>query len=64
MKYKITIIAENEHEADAIINSIKNKAKLDGIYDEIFRKHIKYETDYKYAYEIVWSALKDYLEEN
>lgn len=63
MKFTITVECEDDFEKDAILNCVKNKLLLDGIYDEVFRKVIKYEQDVTKveAFEMVWSELSKHL---
>jgi hypothetical protein len=66
MKYTITVETEDEFERIAIINAVKNKLLLDGIYDDVFRPIIKYSDDEKQveAFGIVWDKLSEYLDDN
>lgn len=63
MKQIIISLCEDDFDKDAVINAVKNKLKLEGIYDEVFRKHIKYESALRVEFELVWDQLKEYLEE-
>ena len=65
LKTEIKLYPETEQEANAIINAISNKDKLDNIYDEVFRPVIKYGQDEKKveAFEMVWKQLGEYLYE-
>lgn len=66
MKYTITVETEDEFERTAIINAVKNKLLIDGIYDDVFRPVIKYSDDEKQAeaFGIVWDKLSEYLDDN
>lgn len=63
MKYTITIETEEEFERRAICDAVKNKLLLEGIYDDVFRRVIKYSEDKKEvkAFEMVWEVLNQYL---
>jgi len=65
MKYEITVRTDDEFERDAIMQAVGNKLKLEGLYDEVFRRVIKYGQDEKEieAYEMVWKKVTEYLEE-
>lgn len=65
MKIKFEIEPEDEFEQKAIVDAVKNKLLIDGIYDEVFRPVIKYGEDEEKikAYRMVWDAVRDYLEE-
>jgi len=64
MKYRITVETEDEFERQAIINAVKNKVLIDGLYDEVFRPVIKYgdnEEEIEWFIK-VWEKVSDYLE--
>ena len=65
MEYTITVKCEDEFERIAIVNAVKNKRKLDEIYDEVFRPVIKYgdNEDLATSYVTVWEKLSEYLNE-
>jgi hypothetical protein len=63
MKYIITIETDDHEERLAILMAMENKIKLDNIYSEVFRKHIKYEDDQSTTWDLVWEELSQYLEE-
>lgn len=64
MKYKITIETDEDFERRAIIDAVKNKVLLDGIYEAVFRPVFKYgdNQDDIDAFEKVWLKLSDYLD--
>ena len=63
MKYKITIHTDDDFEKQAIIDAIKNKLLIDSLYDDVFRKVIKYSNDQDEieAFQMVWDNVKNYL---
>jgi predicted kinase len=64
MKYRMVITCDSEEELEAITYAMKNKAKVDCMYDDVFRPIIKYsenEREVK-AFRLVWETLKDYLD--
>jgi len=65
MKIKMLITCEDDFEKQAVIDCVKNKLKLESIYDDVFRPVIKYSEDEKLveAYSLVWNFLAEYLEE-
>jgi hypothetical protein len=64
MKQIIISFPEDQEDKQAVINAVKNSIKLSQMYDDVFRKHIKYESDKADAFEIVWEELSEYLEDN
>ena len=64
MKYRITVETEDEFERQAIINAVKNKVLIDGLYDEVFRPVIKYGDDEEMSelYLELWEKIAAYLE--
>lgn len=66
MKMRIEIDVEDRFEKEAILDAVKNKLKLESIYDEVFRRVIKYSQDEKEveAYSLVWEKLNEYLMED
>jgi hypothetical protein len=65
MKYTITIECEHESELIPYTNAIKNQLKLDCLYDEVFRKILKYSENPKeiHIYQMVWDKLSEYLQD-
>lgn len=65
MKTTIILTPCDDFEHEAIVSAVKNKLKLDCLYDEVFRPVIKYSNDYKEiaAYELVWAKVQEYLGE-
>jgi hypothetical protein len=62
IKYTITTECEDDFDRDAIVNAVKNKLLLEGIYDEVFRLKIKYGSEKEAEkYGEVWEHLKEYL---
>lgn len=66
MKMRIEIDVEDRFEKEAILDAVKNKLKLESVYDEVFRRVIKYSQDEKEveAYSLVWEKLNEYLMED
>ena len=63
MKYKITVETDDEFERQAVIDAVKNKVLLDGLYDAIFRPVIKYGNNDDEA-ELclsLWEKVEEYL---
>lgn len=65
MKYRITIETEDEFERVAIINAVKNKVLIDGLYDEVFRPVIKYGDDEEMSeiYYELWEKINAYFDQ-
>jgi len=63
MKTKLTYYPETEEDLKHLSNAISNGVKLDNIYDEVFRKVLKYSESEKEveAYTLVWDKLNEYL---
>lgn len=66
MKMRIEIDVEDRFDKEAILDAVKNKLKLESVYDEVFRRVIKYSQDEKEveAYSLVWEKLNEYLMED
>lgn len=64
-KYTITINCEDEFEMEAHAKAVKNRLKLECVYDEVFRPVIKYSENKELveSYEQVWKKLSEYLED-
>jgi hypothetical protein len=62
MKTKITLETDDREELDAILNRDKYKLFHDELYDEVFRKVIRYSEDQKLVscYERVWKEIYEY----
>jgi hypothetical protein len=63
MKTKITLKTNDNEEIDAIINRHKYKQFHDELYDEVFRKVIRYSEDEKLVscYERVWKEIYEHM---
>ena len=64
MKTIMTFEVEEKEEAWALVNAVKNKVKIDTLYDEVFRKIIKHSDNnlrVKYTEEL-WEELSRHFE--
>ncbi len=62
-KHTLTISVDTDEDLIPYSNAVKNKIKLENIYNDVFRPIIKYSQDEKLvaAYELVWEKLGPYL---
>lgn len=63
MKYLVTLECEDDFDRQAVVDCVKNKLKVDCLYDDVFRPKIKYGEDQTTTWEIAWEEVARYFGE-
>jgi hypothetical protein len=65
MKYTIIVECEDDWQLETITHAVKNKLKIESLYQDVFRRVLKHGEDQTECdcYERVWEKVSDHFEE-